>query len=239
MIYIYCDESCHLENDLSDVMVLGGLSVPEFMKREVFVDIRNIKERHNLSSWFEIKWTKVSKAKWDFYSELIDYFFENEYLSFRGIVSTNKKTLDHEQFGNTYDDWYYRMYYYLLNPMIRPEEKYKIFIDIKDTNGGKKVSELHKVLSNSHYDFSQRVVRDIKQIHSNESEVMQLCDLLIGVLSYYHRGLFKGKFASPAKKMLVEKIIDQYNIKLDHTTSRNTNKFNLFVWRPQNVGNIR
>ena len=48
MIYIYCDESCHLENDLSDDMVLGGLSDPEFMKREVFVDIRNIKERHNL-----------------------------------------------------------------------------------------------------------------------------------------------------------------------------------------------
>lgn len=234
MLYIYCDESCHLEKDLSDVMVLGGISVPEFKKREVFQDIREIKEKHNLSTWFEIKWSKVSYSKVDFYIDLVNYFFNNEHLGFRGIVMKGKKQLDHDRFGNTFDDWYYKMYYYLLNPMIYPEGNYRIFIDIKDTNGGKKVKSLHEVLSNSHYDFSHNVIKDIKQIHSNESEVMQLCDLFIGSLSYYHRGLYhSGK--NEGKRLLINNIIQNAGRGLDLNTPVRENKFNLFIWTPQEV----
>src|SRR5690606_17249630 len=125
-----------------------------------------------------------------------------------------------------YDKWYYIMYYYLLNPMIFPEEKYKIFIDIKDTNGGKKIAKLHDVLSNSYYDFSKNVIRDIKQIHSTESELMQLCDLIIGALSYYHRGLYNFG-TNIAKKQVINKIISHIGRDLDSKTSLTENKFNL------------
>ena len=63
---IYCDESCHLEHDNSPVMVLGAISCPKDKKSEMFNDIRRIKERVGLSTYFEIKWTKVSISKIDF-----------------------------------------------------------------------------------------------------------------------------------------------------------------------------
>ena len=38
--YIYCDESCHLPNDDSNVMVLGALYFPKNHKRKISQDIR-------------------------------------------------------------------------------------------------------------------------------------------------------------------------------------------------------
>lgn len=232
MINIYCDESCHLENDDSDIMVLGAMSCPSDEKASIFNDIRNIKAKHNLSSWFEIKWTKVSNNKIEFYIDLIDYFFNNPVLKFRTIVATNKKDLNHNIFGNTYDKWYYIMYYYLLNPITKPKDNYRIFIDIKDTNGGKKISKLHDVLSNSKYDFSRTVIKDIKQINSHESEILQLCDLFIGAVSYYNRGLYYDG-SNNGKKRIITEITNRARHPLSKKTNKNSEKFNIFIWEPR------
>lgn len=40
LINIYCDESCHLENDESDIMVLGAITCPDEYKNIVFNEIR-------------------------------------------------------------------------------------------------------------------------------------------------------------------------------------------------------
>ncbi|MED3888008.1 DUF3800 domain-containing protein [Priestia aryabhattai] len=233
MKYIYCDESCHLENDKSEVMVLGGISCPDSAKQQVFKDIRDLKIKHGLSSWFEIKWTKVSMGKIKFYTDLIDYFFANKNLSFRGVVVTDKSSLDHDLYNNgDYNEWYYKMYYQLLDTMTVPVTDYKIFIDIKDTQGGPKVKKLQKVLCNNKYDFNQEIIKDIKQIHSNESEILQLCDLFIGALSFYHRGLYYKDDSSEAKKSLVKVLQGLYSINLVKTTPKYEAKFNLFVWQP-------
>ncbi|SHJ90057.1 Protein of unknown function [Caminicella sporogenes DSM 14501] len=42
MYYVYCDESCHLPRDNSDVMVLGALQCPKEKKKDIYEDIRNI-----------------------------------------------------------------------------------------------------------------------------------------------------------------------------------------------------
>lgn len=44
MIYVYCDESCHLPNDDSDVMVLGGISYDGNELTLVKTSIRLIKK---------------------------------------------------------------------------------------------------------------------------------------------------------------------------------------------------
>ena len=54
MVYIYCDESCHLEHDHAKAMLLGAVSCPEAEKDRIYSDIRAIKEKHGLSSWLEI-----------------------------------------------------------------------------------------------------------------------------------------------------------------------------------------
>lgn len=231
---IYCDESCHLENDGNNIMVLGGISCPSHLKQEFFNDIRNIKEKHNLSPWFEIKWTKVSASKIEFYLELVEYFFSRKDLFFRGIVATNKKKLDHNKYNDgKYDIWYYKMYFRLLAPMIDPFDEYRIFIDIKDTKGGPKVKKLKEVLCNNIYDFKNDVIRDINQINSKESELLQLTDLLIGALTYYHRGIYKEDWSNDGKVKLIDEISRKYNVDLSRTTKRNEGKFNIFIWEPR------
>ena len=69
---VYCDESCHMENDGQQVMVLGAVWCPLDKTREIAVRIREIKARHGLSTRFEIKWNKVSPAKAQFYLNLVD-----------------------------------------------------------------------------------------------------------------------------------------------------------------------
>lgn len=74
---IYCDESCHLENDNQQVMVLGAIWCPLEKVREISIHIRKIKQLHGISTKFEIKWSKISPAKGKFYIDLVDYFFDN------------------------------------------------------------------------------------------------------------------------------------------------------------------
>lgn len=59
---IYCDESCHLEHDIHSSMIIGAVSCPEGRAHEIAERIRELKTRHGLPRWFEVKWTKLSPA---------------------------------------------------------------------------------------------------------------------------------------------------------------------------------
>jgi Protein of unknown function (DUF3800) len=88
IINVYCDESCHLEHDQSNVMVLGAVWC---LKKNIAQHAHRLKEirtRHNINSLFEIKWIKVSKSKVNFYLDVLDYFFDNSCLHFRALVVT-------------------------------------------------------------------------------------------------------------------------------------------------------
>jgi len=69
IINFYCDESCHLENDKQPIMLIGGIWCPEVDVYGVSKDIRKIKHQHNANG--EIKWTKVSNSRIEFFSEYI------------------------------------------------------------------------------------------------------------------------------------------------------------------------
>ena len=229
---IYCDESCHLQNDNSDVMILGAMYCPEGKKKEIYHDIRKIKEKYKLNSRLEIKWTKVSMSKIDFYLELLDYFWDNDCLSYRGLVATGKDKLNHKKYNSgDYDLWYYKMYFLLLNPIIEPENEYHILIDIKDTRGGRRISKLREVLCNNKYDFKREVINQIVQIDSSESEILQLADLINGALSFHYRKLYENVNANEGKLMFVKKLQEKQDLELN--TVRDERKFNLFIWRPR------
>lgn len=233
MIYnVYCDESCHLQKDNSPVMVLGAMYAPKEKKGQIYTDIRAIKERHGLNSRFEIKWTKVSGSKIDFYLDILDYFWKNDDLHYRGLVATGKNDLDHQKFNDgDYDLWYYKMYFCMIDPIICQKDEYYILLDIKDTRGGKRVQKLKEVLCNNIYDFNGEVIKYIGQINSCDSEILQLADLFNGALAYHYRGLEKAGDSNYGKITFIQKLSARQNI--DRMTSRQASKFNLFVWRPQ------
>ena len=97
--------------------------------------LEEIKIKHNIGKNSEIKWSRISMNKINFYKEIIDYFFKDEYLSFRGLVVRNKNLLNHEEYNQTHDEWYYKMYFQLLSRIINNTMKNEIYLDIKDTKG--------------------------------------------------------------------------------------------------------
>lgn len=224
---IYCDESCHLEHDGEKAMVLGGVWCPADKKDEIFRRLREIKEEHGLNKHFEIKWNKVSKGQLAFYMDVINYFFDNGDLHFRVLVVPNKQELNHEAFDQSHDAFYYKMYFNLLKTLFEPDCAYNIYIDIKDTRGQKKVDKLHEVLCNNHYDFNRELIKKVQQVRSEEVELVALADLLIGAISYLHR----GKTTSEAKLKLIERIKERSKYNLMASTLYRENKFNIFVWR--------
>ncbi|MGI9047858.1 MAG: DUF3800 domain-containing protein [Rubrobacteraceae bacterium] len=223
---IYCDESCHLENDGQMTMVLGAIWCPAQETRTAAEHIREIKKSYRLSPRFEIKWTKVSPARADFYLDLIDYFFNNKNLHFRALIVPDKSKLRHSDFGQDHDTWYYKMYFEMLKVILTPGVRNRIYLDIKDTQSAPKMSKLHEVLSNNIYAFAHETVKDVQTVRSHEVELLQLADLLIGTVSYANRGLS----GSSAKQELVNRVKQLSKHSLIRPTFLKEEKMNLFKW---------
>ena len=224
---IYCDESCHLINDNSNVMTLGAVWCLKDKRHEIFKRLREIKKQHDLPPYFEIKWNKVSPAQIKFYLNVIDYFFDDDDLHFRALIIPDKTILKHEKFNQTHDEFYYKMYFDLLKVILSPEYSYNIYIDIKDTRSQDKVIKLTDVLRNSQYDFNKRIIRKIQQVKSHEVELLPLADLLIGAVTYLHRGLD----TSNAKTELIKRIQERSGYDLMHSTLYKEDKTNIFIWK--------
>ncbi|MCX6235098.1 MAG: DUF3800 domain-containing protein [Bacteroidetes bacterium] len=244
LINIYCDESCHLQNDGENVMALGAIWCPEAKKSEIFYRIKELKEKHKLipkkindpnsnRSAYEIKWNKVSAAKIEFFKELIDFFFTDDDLHFRVLIVPDKKGLNYEGFGHTHDTFYYKMYFDMLKIILNPEYSHNIYIDIKDTRSREKVHKLEEVLRNNRYDFSKEIIRKVQQVRSHEVELIQLADLFTGAVSYVHRGLISSK----TKLKLIEHIKHRSHYSLLKSTLVKESKFNIFVWRSSKFKN--
>lgn len=224
---IYCDESCHLENDHQKAMVLGAVWCPLEKTKRISTRLREIRKKYNLKPDFEVKWTKVSPGMVAFYRELMDYFFDDHDLHFRALIIPDKSKLDHRAFGQDHDAWYYKMYFDMLKVIFGPEGRYRVYLDIKDTRGGAKIAKLHEVLCNNAYDFSRQIIERIQLVHSREVDVLQLADLLIGAVSYANRGLS----GSPAKASLVERMRRRSGYSLTRTTLLKEEKVNLLRWQ--------
>jgi hypothetical protein len=225
---IYCDESCHLENDRHDVMVLGAVWCSTAKVSEIASRIREIKKRHGIT--YEVKWTKISPAKVNFYLDLLDYFFDDDDLHFRALIAPDKSLLRHNEFDQNHDDWYYKMYFDMLKVILQPDARYYIYLDYKDTQGGAKAAKLHDVLCNNFYDFSRQIIRRLQTVHSDEVQLIQLADILIGTISYANRGLTSSR----AKQALVKRMRDRSGYELTRTTLYREDKVNLFRWQARN-----
>ncbi len=225
---VYCDESCHLENDKAKGMVLGGVWCQRDKVRGASQRLREIKARHGFAPGFEMKWTKISLSKVSFYRDVIDYFFDDDDLRFRALIVPDKAQLNHAAHEQTHDEWYYRMYFTMLKAILSPEERFRIYLDIKDTQGGQKVKKLHEVLCSSLYDFDANIVEGIQIARSEELELMQLADLLIGALSYVNRGLT----SNAGKSNIVARIKERSRLTLERSTLVRERKMNLFRWMP-------
>jgi hypothetical protein len=103
-------------------------------------------------------------------------------------------------------------------------------VDIKDTQGSRKVKKLRDVLCNNMYDFDGTIIHKIQQVHSKEVEILQLTDVLIGALQFLNRTDIK----SEAKKQIIERIKARSGYDLHKSTLLREPKMNIFYWEGRN-----
>ena len=216
---LYCDESTHLIHDGHPYMLLSYISIAYPQIRLAKEEIKAIKRKFNYTE--ELKWTNVHSATYKVYAELVDWFFMND-LEFRAVV-VDKSQIDEKRADYSFNDFYFRMYFQLLHTKVDFQNRYNVFLDIKDTCSGEKLEKMKKIMS---YNSS---IGTLQFIPSRESVFIQLADVLMGAINYnlrIQKGDVKGNVI--AKIKLIEKIKRHSNISLNTTTPLSRNKFNLF-----------
>ena len=216
---LYCDESTHLIHDGHPYMLLSYISIAYPQIRLAKEEIKAIKRKFNYTE--ELKWTNVHSATYKVYAELVDWFFMND-LEFRAVV-VDKSQIDEKRADYSFNDFYFRMYFQLLHTKVDFQNRYNVFLDIKDTCSGEKLEKMKKIMS---YNSS---IGTLQFIPSRESVFIQLADVLMVAINYnlrIQKGDVKGNVI--AKLKLIEKIKRHSNISLNTTTPLSRNKFNLF-----------
>lgn len=225
---IYCDESCHLENDGQPVMVLGCVKVKARKHDDLLRQMKQVQLKH--CSPTEIKWNSVSASRLPMYRELIDVFFNESDVSFRCVLIKNKQYLNHDEFNQgEHDSFYYKLVYLLLNNegfmgKIQPFSC-RVFLDVKDTRGRERLNKTREVFTNKHAGKSP--FSHFQHLSSIDSFWIQWADLLIGAVGYKARELN----ASATKVAIVQYLEQKLGYVLNDGTSPSEAKFNIFDFR--------
>jgi len=230
---IYCDESCPLEYE--PISLFGAIGCSYENKDKIVKELRALKNKYFINSRYETKWTKISKAKIQYYKDLIDYFNSSKDICIRIMVAKDKDSLNNKYYNGDYQEWYYRMYFLLLDRFIDSNYDYYMLYDEKDKYTTYKMNTVRDIIKNKkkfdskdHFDFK------IKQINSKESELMQLLDVIMGAVGYKNRGYLKDD-KGESKKEIVRYIEKTFSQNISNSTSPYETKFNIFIWKPTEV----
>jgi len=226
--HLYCDESRHLPYDRESCFLLGALSCPAEKVKAAHAELADLWKAHGMPSHFEAKWTKVSPGKLDFYKALVNWFFHAEGISFRTLVLPDKQRLYAALPDGGRDYLYYRLYYQLLRGEIEPENRYRIFMDIKDTRSREKRIQLEQLLHQDANDDDGKIIENIQHIQSHHVRLLQVCDLLLGAVGFARRDPQSNE--SAAKRAMVSAVEETLGQPLTMDTPPGTEKINLLTW---------
>lgn len=219
---VYCDESCleaFFDKSAHKYIAIGGLWLPAENRNDLKENIHRIKKDFNIHG--EFKWNKLSPIYFDFYKNLIDYFFTSDYLRFRVIIIESDK-VDSIYFNNSDNELsFYKFYYQLIHHWILDLNTYNIFLDFKINRNKGRLNELYKILNNANLNSK---IENVQGLHSEQSVGIQLTDLLTGITS----SKFNNNTSSPAKLKLLNYIETTYLKKQITHTSKSEEKFNVF-----------
>jgi len=226
---IFCDESCHMQHDGADIMVLGAIHCSAEKAVQLNRHIKWLRHQHNYQT--ELKWTKLVAKQWPFYQALMDLLLTDPDVWFKATVVQRKSSLDHGRFNDgSHNDFYYKMFYYTLRDFLAVQNEYRLYLDYMDTMGGEKTRKLCEVLTAG--ERSQLAI-SATIVQSYESQLIQLCDLLIGAIGYRNRSDIEH--SSVIKNQIVEYLEARLGHPLDYSTAPWERQFNIFRFAPRTV----
>jgi hypothetical protein len=193
-------------------------------RREEFKQaLHDLRNQHQIGA--EFKWRKVSPSHLGFYRACVDWFFgAGNDLRFRAIVVDRTK-IDLVKFHEGDAELgFYKFYYQLLLHWTREDNLYRVFCDHKSNRLPSRLKTLEACLNHANL-VSMSVVQAIK---SEESVLLQLCDVLIG--------LTQARFnwadnLGPAKRELLLHTENRLGRQIG-PTYLSERKFNIFEIRP-------
>ncbi len=223
---IFCDESCHLEHDGADIMVLGGLCCTDEKATALTKHIKWLRHQHGYQT--ELKWTKLHSKQLAFYKALLDLVIDDPEVWFKATVVQHKERLAHEHYNDgSHNVFYYKMFFYTLRDFLSVENQYRIYMDYMDTMGGEKTKKLCEVLQT---EGRKDVEVQPYIVQSYESQLIQLVDLIIGAVGYKNRNDIEH--SSTVKMAIVEYIETKLGHSLDYGTPPWERNFNIFRFAP-------
>jgi hypothetical protein len=209
-------------------MCIGYTKIPEDKYQELKEGIKELKIK--FKSPTEIKWNSLSLSRWELYKAIIDFFFFND-IDFRAILIKDKKNLTPDKFSRLdQHSYYYKTLTLLLGNKVHKDNcDYRVFLDVKDSKGQKRIGllkqELEKVYEKkSPFSYFQH-------LHSNENEFLQLTDLFIGAIAYKARKEHEKPNASKVRLKIIDHIENLYGYVLDDGTEPWDTKFYLDDFR--------
>ncbi len=220
---VYCDESGleALSNKRAHRFVaIGGIWIEASKRAEMKKSLSEIKSKYNVRG--EFKWNKLSPAYYDFYKELIDYFFQTDFIRFRVILIEAEKTDEIVFHKADVELEFYKFYYQLLHHWIYDFNTYNIFVDLKKNRNKGRLNELCKILNKANL-FS--TILQVQGLPSEQSLGIQLADLLTGLVG----AKFNNRNTSKAKLDLIKHVEEKHLKRPIAHTPKSEEKFNVFV----------
>lgn len=227
----YCDESHYLQNDGQDFMVLGTLYCHKSNYKKIKNEIKKIKQKHGYSYDYELKWTKINNQNVECIIDIFRYIYSNTDILIRILVAKGKSALKLDWFNLDYNEWYHRMYYYLLkHPFtyrLRGNIEASLYLDHKDSYSQVKFDELANVMNLNFQD--KNVYFTSKSCDSKDFVLIQIIDLIIGAVAYN----LKNNFKNDNKIRVLSALKEIFKIDFPSEGSSTNSRVNYFVWKPK------
>jgi Protein of unknown function (DUF3800) len=224
---VYCDEAhpdlLTSKKSTAQYLLIGSLWLPADFRESIKERVKELRQKHNV--WGEIKWSKVSPSKLEFYLELLDVFFSHGLdLRFRCIVVEASK-INMALHDNDHELGFYKFYYQLLKHWILEHNSYRFILDVKTNRDPKRHATLKKVLVNSNI-FAE--VKDLQALPSSQVVLIQLTDFLLGAASARLNQTIKEGSVS---EVVLKRLESHLNMHQLQPTAKSEHKFNIFKIR--------
>lgn len=224
MIEIYCDESRQdllvSKNPSHIYTLIGSLWMSEGIRHDLTRRIYELRKQYDV--WGEIKWSKVSRSKLEFYKRLIDLFLETKNMPYFRCICIDSRKVDNGLFNEGDGELgFYKFYYQVLYHWIDKHPiTCRVFCDAKENRVKDRLKTLYKFLQNT----SNGTVTAIQALRSSDTPMLQLCDLLLGMAS---ASLNESVASGSAKYELITYFENTVGSNIS-PTCQSEHKFNVF-----------
>lgn len=209
LIRIFTDESRQTK---FRYMIIGGIWLPDAVMADFEDDVYQARKDHGMQG-AHMKWTKVSNARLTAYMDFVDVFFKwynRRQAQFRCIlVDTTEYPLDSPINQGDAELGFYKFYYQLLLHGMEPTSNYLVTLASRTDKQRDRLQTLHLVLNRGlrkkyQVDFSP--VRHVESKQAENSNGIQLADIIMGAVGYHWHDLHMRPEASVPKKALAAHI---------------------------------